>query len=110
LEYQVSELNEFAIAEEEYESIEIEHSKLSNSQTIIDTCHRELQHLYERDEQTVLSQLQQSAQQFVDLTGYDQALEPIAQMLDEAAVQVEEACRELRSYSGRVEQDPMRLQ
>jgi len=110
LEYQVAELNEFAIAEGEYEAIEIEHSKLSNSQTIIDTCHRELQHLYERDEQTVLSQLQQSAQQFVDLTGYDQALEPIAQMLDEAAVQVEEACRELRSYSGRVEQDPMRLQ
>ena len=50
LEYQVAELNEFAIGEGEFEQIEAEHSKLSNSQTIIETCQRELQYLYEHDE------------------------------------------------------------
>ncbi|TMN33062.1 DNA repair protein RecN [Pseudoalteromonas sp. S2755] len=110
LEYQVAELDEFALQEGEYEDIETEHSRLSHSQTILEQCHRELSRLYENDEQTVLSQLQQSAQVFSELTSFDKTLENIAQVLEEAAVQVEEASREIRSYSDSVEQDPMRLQ
>ncbi|NOU49597.1 DNA repair protein RecN [Pseudoalteromonas sp. JBTF-M23] len=109
LEYQVAELDEFALEEGEFAEIEAEHSRLSHSQTIIDTCQRELSYLYEND-QTVLSQLQHSAQQFSELSGYDSNLNPIALMLEEAAVQIEEACRELRSYSENIDQDPMRLQ
>jgi DNA repair protein RecN (Recombination protein N) len=110
LEYQVAELDEFALEDGEFEQIEMEHSRLSHSQTILETCQRELQHLYEQDDQTVLSQLQHSAQQFFELASYDAQLNSIAQMLEEAAVQVEEACREVRSYGENIEQDPMRLQ
>ena len=110
LEYQVAELDEFALAANEYEEIEAEHAKLSHSQTILEQCHAEQQRLYESDEQTILSQLRQSAHTFSELTSYDKELENIAQMLEEAAVQVEEASREIRSYSDATEQDPMRLQ
>ncbi|CAH9051470.1 DNA repair protein RecN [Pseudoalteromonas holothuriae] len=109
LEYQVAELDEFALEDCEFSNIEAEHSRLSHSQTIIETCQRELAYLYE-DDQTVLSQLQQSAQQFSELAGYDNQLSSIAQMLEEAAVQIEEACREVRNYSENIDQNPMRLQ
>ncbi|BBN82023.1 DNA repair protein RecN [Pseudoalteromonas sp. A25] len=109
LEYQVAELDEFALEDNEFAEIEAEHGRLSHSQTIIETCQRELAHLYE-DDQTVLSQLQHSTQQFSELSSYDGNLSPIALMLEEAAVQIEEACRELRSYSENIDQDPMRLQ
>lgn len=109
LEYQVAELNEFALQEGEFEQIEAEHYKLSNSQTILETCQRELQHLYESDEQNACSLLQHSAQQFSELAQYDETLASVATLLAEAAVQVEEASREVRSYTEQADLDPARL-
>ncbi|WP_440055780.1 DNA repair protein RecN [Pseudoalteromonas sp. T1lg65] len=110
LEYQVAELDEFALQPGEFAEIEAEHARLSHAQTILHQCHGELSRLYDNDEQTVLSHLQHSAQVFAELTGYDKGLENIAQMLEDAAVQVEEASREIRQYVDSVEQDPERLQ
>ncbi|MFC3034572.1 DNA repair protein RecN [Pseudoalteromonas fenneropenaei] len=110
LEYQVAELDEFALQPGEFEEIETEHSRLSHSQTILETCQRELQYLYEADDHTVLSQLQHACSQFFELADYDKALEPIANMLQDACVQVEEASREIRHYSADLEQDPERLE
>ena len=109
LEYQVAELDEFALQEGEFEQIEAEHYKLSNSQTILESCQRELQHLYESDEQNACSLLQQSAQQFTELAQYDESLASVAALLSEAAVQVEEASREVRSYTEQADLDPARL-
>ncbi|KDC56043.1 DNA repair protein RecN [Pseudoalteromonas sp. S3431] len=109
LEYQVAELDEFALQENEFEQIEAEHYKLSNSQTILEACQRELQHLYESDEQNACSLLQHSAQQFTELAQYDEGLVSVAAMLSEAAVQVEEASREVRDYTEQADLDPARL-
>ncbi|CCQ12229.1 DNA repair protein RecN [Pseudoalteromonas luteoviolacea B = ATCC 29581] len=109
LEYQVAELDEFALQPGEFEDIETEHSKLSHSQTILENCQRELQTLYESDDHTVLSLLQSSTNQFFELAQYDPELEAIATMLQEAQVQVEEASREIRRYSNNLDQDPERL-
>ncbi|KZN67334.1 DNA repair protein RecN [Pseudoalteromonas luteoviolacea] len=110
LEYQVEELDEFALQAGEYEQIEAEHNRLSHSQTLVESCQRELMSLYEQDDQTVLGQLQHSVQTFSELSSLDKSLEGISMMLNEAAVQLEEACREIRSYGESVEQDPLRLQ
>ncbi|URQ85041.1 DNA repair protein RecN [Pseudoalteromonas sp. SCSIO 43088] len=109
LEYQVAELDEFALQPGEFEEIEAEHHKLSHSQTILESCQRELQHLYESDEQSACSLLQHSAQQFAELASYDESLSNIASLLSEAAVQVEEASREIRSYVDVTDLDPARL-
>ncbi|MCQ8877549.1 DNA repair protein RecN [Pseudoalteromonas shioyasakiensis] len=109
LEYQVAELDEFALQQDEFESIEAEHHKLSHSQTIIESCQRELQHLYESDEQNACSILQHSAQRFAELAHYDASLTSVATLLEEAAVQVEEASREIRNYAEQTELDPSRL-
>jgi len=109
LEYQVAELDEFALQAGEFEQIEAEHYKLSNSQTILQSCQRELQHLYESDEQNACSLLQHSAQQFNELAHYDETLANVAALLTEAAVQVEEASREIRNYTEQADLDPTRL-
>ncbi|KID58618.1 recombination and repair protein [Pseudoalteromonas luteoviolacea] len=110
LEYQVEELDEFALQEGEFEQIEAEHNRLSHAQTLVESSQRELMSLYEQEDQTVLGQLQHSVQTFSELSSLDKSLEGISQMLSEAAVQLEEACREIRSYGESVEQDPIRLQ
>ncbi|WP_372761627.1 DNA repair protein RecN [Pseudoalteromonas sp.] len=109
LEYQVAELDEFALQVDEFEQIEAEHYKLSNSHTILATCQRELQQLYESDELNACSVLQHSAQQFAELSQYDESLASVAALLAEAAVQVEEASREVRNYTEQAELDPARL-
>lgn len=109
LEYQVAELDEFALQQGEFTAIEAEHHKLSHSQTILESCQRELQHLYESDEQNACSILQHSAQKFAELAHYDASLSDVATLLEEAAVQVEEASREIRNYAEQTELDPNRL-
>jgi len=109
LEYQVAELDEFALQDGEFEQIEAEHYKLSNSQTILEACQRELQHLYESDEQSAFTLLQNSVQQFSSLSHFDERLANVASLLEEAAVQVEEASREIRHYSEQSDLDPTRL-
>lgn len=109
LEYQVAELEEFSLQQGEFTAIEAEHHKLSHSQTILESCQRELQHLYESDEQNACSILQHSAQRFAELAHYDASLTSVATLLEEAAVQVEEASREIRNYAEQTELDPSRL-
>ncbi|WP_404339525.1 DNA repair protein RecN [Pseudoalteromonas mariniglutinosa] len=109
LEYQVAELDEFALQDGEFAAIEAEHYKLSHSQTLLSACQAELQQLYENDEQNACSLLQHSAQRFVELASYDESLTNIAELLSEAAVQVEEASREIRDYAEQTDLDPGRL-
>lgn len=109
LEYQVAELDEFSLGENEFKQIEEEQNRLNHSQTIVQTCQQELMALYEQDGITVISQLQHSSQQFANLCNYDPAIGNIAQILADAVVQVEEASREIRDYANHIEQDPQRL-
>lgn len=110
LEYQVEELDDFALSAGEFKIIESEHSRLCNSQKIIETCHQELQILFESDSVSILSQLQNSVQQFRNIANFDPELINITKTLEEGALQIEEASREIRHYSQNIEQDPMRLQ
>ena len=65
--------------------------------------------MYESDDQNACSILQHSAQRFAELAHYDSSLMSVATLLEEAAVQVEEASREIRNYADQTELDPSRL-
>lgn len=110
LEYQVAELDEFSLNEGEYADIEAEHHKLSHSQQLLEGSQQQLYALYEGEEQTINGALQQSAAAIAELANIDNALEGVANMLNDACVQVEEASRELRAYCDGAELDPQRLQ
>jgi len=109
LEYQVAELDQFAPLDEEYPELEAEQQKLSNSHSLIQSSQGALQMLYDTEDGSSYQLLRQASQQLEDYLDIDPALQPMYQMLQDALVQVEEASRELRRYSEKVEVDPQRL-
>ncbi|MFC3096002.1 DNA repair protein RecN [Alteromonas sediminis] len=109
LAYQVKELDDFAIEEDEFSALEDDHKKLSHSQHLLDVSQQSLYSLYESDDGSVLSTLKQYKDRLNGLTEHDKALAPIVQMLDESSIQIEEAVRELRHYVDNLESDPAQL-
>lgn len=110
LSYQVAELDEFAILEGEFEDLEAEHKRLSHGQTLLEQAQTSFYHLYDNDEFNANSVVKQSSDRLAELQEHDEALAPIVAMLSEAAIQIEEAAHELRSYCEQLEIDPLRLQ
>lgn len=110
LEYQVAELDQFAPGEQEFSELESEHSRLSHGQQLLCDSQQALAQLYDSDDTTIYQALSSTCQQLEQLSGLDGSLAPVQQMLAEALVQVEEASRELRHYSEKLELDPERLQ
>ncbi len=110
LEYQVNELNELAIGETEYPELEEEHKRLSNCGDIALCSQSVLQALSEDDENNALQLLQFAQQKLAELTAMDSRFNDLAQMLDEACIQVQETSHEISSYMDRLDMDPARLQ
>ncbi|WP_340680970.1 DNA repair protein RecN [Paraglaciecola sp.] len=110
LAYQIQELDEFALAENEFSELEVDHKKLSHSQTLLEQTQISFHQLFEADEFNALSAVQNSLERLIELQEHDQSLVPIVGMLNEAAIQIEEAAKELRAYTEHLEIDPMRMQ
>ena len=109
LEYQVAELDEFALATGEYEEIEQQHTLLSNANSLLEGTQKELQIIYQQDNFNAYSMVQSSANQIAELASLDKKLAPIADLLFEAGITLEEAARELSHYQDSVEMDPSQL-
>jgi DNA repair protein RecN (Recombination protein N) len=110
LSYQIQELDEFSLGEEEFVSLEIEHKKLSHSQTLLEQSQISFHQLYEAEEFNALSAVQSSVDRLTELQEHDPSLAPIVTMLTEACIQIDEAANELRAYTEQLEIDPMRMQ
>ncbi|MCL1058940.1 DNA repair protein RecN [Shewanella gelidimarina] len=106
LQYQVEELNEFAIAKGEFETIEAEHKKLANSTALIELCRSQLNILQDNDKASVESLLNTSISQGQDLESYDAELGSVVTMLNDALIQVQESSSELERYLEGLELDP----
>lgn len=110
LEYQVAELDEYSIGEDEFSQLELEHKRLSNSQTLLEQAQISFYQLYEDDEFNALSAIRSSVDNLSEMQEHDPSLGPIVEMLNEASIQIEEASQEIRHYCDQLEIDPMKLQ
>ena len=110
LTYQVKELDEFALEDGEFLELETEHKRLSHGQSLLEQAQTSFYHLYESDDGNALSVIQNSIERLSELETHDASLTPIVTLLNEAAIQVEEAVGELRRYCDNLEIDPLRLQ
>ncbi len=106
LQYQVEELDEFALGEEEFDEIEAEHKKLANGTALIQACQRTLYLLQDSEEGAIESLLNMSLDQAQELEGYDPELKGVSNMLNDALIQVQESSSELQRYLDRLELDP----
>ena len=110
LEYQIEELDAFALAEDEFQTIEQEHKRLANSGVLLEACHISLNQLSEGEEVDSLSLLQKSISLLEPQMDNDPALAAIVSSLQEAVIQIEEASYELRHFSDNLELDPEQFQ
>jgi DNA repair protein RecN (Recombination protein N) len=110
LAYQVTELDEFALGDGEFQELETEHKKLSNSQSLLEQTQLSFYQLYEADDFNALSAVQNSLERLTELQQHDPALAPIVALLNEASIQIDEAAQELRAYTDQLEIDPMKMQ
>ena len=90
--------------------------KKLNSNILIKQCkfvvrgtQKELQIIYQQDNFNAYSMVQSSANQIAELASLDKKLAPIADLLFEAGITLEEAARELSHYQDSVEMDPSQL-
>ncbi|GAB5382230.1 MAG: DNA repair protein RecN [Aliiglaciecola sp.] len=109
LAYQVQELDEFALIEDEFTSLESEHKKLSHSQTLLEQAQQSFYRLYEADEHSALTAVQSSLDSLSELQHHDPDLGPIVGILNEALINIDEASVQLRHYADNLEIDPMRM-
>ena len=109
LEYQIKELNELSLGEVEYEELEQEHKRLSNSGELSSTCQQAIELIYEGEEISALSLLQSANQSLVQLAELDEKLAELPAMLSEAIIQIEETNNELRNYLDSIDVDPTRM-
>ncbi|KPZ72043.1 DNA repair protein RecN [Shewanella sp. P1-14-1] len=106
LQYQVEELDEFALKAGEFEQIEQEHKRLANGSDLIENCQLTLQLLSEDDEHNIESSLNRVIGFADQLQSFDPALQSVANMLNEALIQVQESTSEVQDYLSKIELDP----
>ncbi len=110
LDYQVVELNEFALAEGEFEQLESDHKRLSNSQSLLESSQYCFHRLYEDEQHNAVHIIQSSIQQLSELQSNDSALVPVVEILNEALINVDEASSQLQTYIEHLEIDPFKIQ
>ncbi len=109
IEYQIKELNELSLGEDEYEELEQEHKRLSNSGELASTCQQAIELIYEGEEVNALGILQSANHSLIQLAEMDESLSELPNMLSEALIQIEEANNELRAYMDNIDVDPARM-
>ncbi len=106
LQYQVSELDEFSIQPDEFESIETEYKRQSHAQHILSETLLAVHALSENDQFNIIEQLQRSHDSVAALAEYDSQLGDIASLLNSSLIQIEEASQDLKHYHEKLELDP----
>ncbi len=109
LEYQIKELDELNLAEDEYGSLEQEFTRLANSGELAATSQQAIELLYDNDEVNALSLLQSGSNTLIHLAELDNTLAELPDMLSEAMIQLEEITSELRNYLDKIDVDPERM-
>ncbi|MFU8784895.1 DNA repair protein RecN [Aliidiomarina sp.] len=109
LQYQVTELNEFNVSADEFNQLEADHKRLANASGLLDDAQFSLNSLYDGEHNNAYTLLQSVIERLHESIEIDAQLKPIVGMLQDAAVQIEEAARELRHYQDGIDLDPQLL-
>jgi len=110
LQYQVQELETLALEENEIPKLEEEYNRLANGASLLEGAQSVAQTLYDNEDGTASQLLGHCVQKLESLSDHDPKLGEIANILNEASIQIDEAASQLHHYLDRLELDPARLQ
>ncbi|GAA5159648.1 DNA repair protein RecN [Viridibacterium curvum] len=106
--FQVKELDELAFAANEWEPLNQEHARLTHAASLIEGVSSSLEAITD-GEMPLAGETERLAAKLSELAQYDASLRDIAELLNEAAIRLDEAGHALNRYRDRVELDPARL-
>ncbi|MBS0357822.1 MAG: DNA repair protein RecN [Proteobacteria bacterium] len=111
LRYQVQELTELSLTEQEFQSLESEHKMLSQAESIITSCQQALAMIENDEEPTAVdNQLHQAIHRLQNFSNIHPKIATALELLQQAHIQIEEAANELTDYLESFDADPKRLQ
>ena len=110
LSYQLEELDNLALGDNELEQLEQEHKALSNAEALLGACRQVLDLCSESDAGNVLSALTASLNRLGAFSGQGGALGEASNLLASAQIQIEEAVGELNRFIDHFDADPQRQQ
>ncbi len=110
LRYQARELENLNPQPDELDQLDKEHQRLAHAHRLLESSQQTLHQLQGDEQGALISQLQRITHELNELQAIDQRLQPICEMLDSAAIQMDEAATELRHYQEHTEADPQQLQ
>lgn len=110
LSYQLEELENLSLGENELEQLEHEHKNLANAEQLLGACRQVMELCSESDAGNVLSALTGSLQRLTAFQDQPQALSEAVNLLASAQIQVEEAIGELNRFVDHFDADPERQQ
>lgn len=110
LSYQLEELDNLGLGENELEQLEQEHKNLTNAEALFGICRQVIDHCSESDSGNVLNALTASLNRLTAVQNAPKALGEAANMIASAQIQVEEAVGELNRFLDHFDADPARLQ
>jgi len=110
LSYQLEELDNLALGEDELDNLEQEHKNLTNAESLLSACRLVIEQCSENDAGNVLSALTSSLNRLSAFQGQPGALSEATNLLASAQIQVEEAVGELNRFLDHFDADPERLQ
>ena len=110
LTHQVRELDALALTADEIPALEEEHGRLANGAELIEGVQSLAQAITEDEQAAVSQQLARAVNRLESLVKYDHKLGEVAALLNEAAIQIDEAGGRLNHYLESLELDPSRLQ
>ena len=108
LRYQVSELNALQLKEGELASLSEEQARLANRGKLAEAAQTALQLLYESDEGSAHAGASRAVQALRGFESVDPKLAAMVPRVEEAAIQIREAARELSHYRDGLELDTAR--
>jgi DNA repair protein RecN (Recombination protein N) len=108
LRYQVSELNALQLKEGEFESLVEERARLANRGKLAEATQTALSLLYEGEEGSAHAGVSRALQALQVVGSVDPKLAAVLPMVEEAAIQIREAARELAHYRDGLDLDTSR--
>ncbi|MCK5091608.1 MAG: DNA repair protein RecN, partial [Gammaproteobacteria bacterium] len=110
LRYQVKELEELDLEDNEISSLNTEHSRLANAGRLLETCQSAISSLYDGEEGTVQDMMSKIATSIDSVANLDPRLGNAKKLLEDGLIHIQEASEELRQYVDHLDIDPQRLQ
>jgi DNA repair protein RecN (Recombination protein N) len=110
LRFQLHELQELQLRENEFFTLEKEHKQLTNSGDLLQNINLAIGILSDDENQNVLAQLNETLDALEKIQHFDTKINPWIESIKTAIIQVSDTENELRHYLENVDLDPRRLQ